>query len=153
LFPWLSVLVKFRHPPIEKQRSLISTEFLISIKQGNNIFDRRIGLDVMCRAETVAAISGQLFNTVFDLVSDIFDASIGHGLLNRYSAVEADFVAELLFYFPIVHPGTVRLKRIQDVQTALDKVRQQWCYTPAGMVRHFAAKLMADIDKALEAFS
>lgn len=37
---------------------LISAEFLISFEQCNDVFDRGIGLDVVCSTENVATVAG-----------------------------------------------------------------------------------------------
>ena len=128
-----------------------TTELPIGLEQGDDVLDWSVGLNVVCGTEDIAAITCQLRCTVLHLVSDIFTAPIGQCLLNRYSAMETDLVAVLFFYFLVVHPGTIRLKRIQDIQAGLYKIRQQLCDTPTGMMGYFAAKLMADIDKPIEA--
>ena len=81
-------------------------------------------MNVVCGAEDIATLTGQFLYTVFHLVSDIFAAPIGQCLLNRYSTMEADFITVLFFYFLVVHPGTIRLERIQNIQAGFYEIRQ-----------------------------
>ena len=139
------------HGSNELKSHVICPEFLVSLEQRDDVLDRCVGLNVVCGAEDVTAVAGQLSYTVFHLVSDILGASIGHCLLNRNPAMKADSVTVLFFYSQVVHLGTIRLERIQNIQAGFYKIRQQLCNGPASMVGHFAAELMADTDKPIEA--
>jgi hypothetical protein len=129
---------------------LILSELSICLEKGFNIFDRRVSLYVVCRAENKAPMGGEFLNPIFDFASDIFDNAVGHGFLDGDSTMERDVKAKVGFNGLVIHSGNVRLEGIEDVKSAIDKIRNEFINTTASMMSHLTAEFMSDVNEALE---
>ena len=132
---------------------LICTETAVRIKEGFNIVNGCVGLDVVGGTEDKAATGRKFGHAVLYLAAHIISTAVRHGLLDRDTAMKTDAVAELLFDFLIVHTGNIWLEGIEDIETAVNKILHKLMNAAAGVVGDLTAELVANIDKTLESIT
>ncbi len=123
---------------------------MVGLEEGHHVLDRGVDLDIVGRADDVAASFLGRIQGVLRHGLDILGFAQRKDVLDVHSALEGDVFAEFLFQFLDIHIGGLGLEGLQDVEAALDEVRDELLDVSAGVVHDRDLVLVGDIDVGLE---
>ena len=119
---------------------------VVSLHQRLHVLDAGIGLDIVRGTKDIAAIRFDCVGDPLYLPTDVVWRAKGHRPLDRDATVEAELLAEPGFQFGQRHSGGLRLDRLEYVQPALDHIRDEVHHRAAGVMHHFDAMALDQVD-------
>jgi len=112
----------------------ITSIFLNRLEHGEDIFDGRLGLDVVDRAEDKPPSPAKNLDPFLNLASDFFRSPKGKGLLGIDAASpEGHAIPESSLQFYWIHLGRRALDRVQNVEAGFDEIFDECIDRAAGV--------------------